>query len=182
MPLTTLVGDVRTSEFTVNVRNRYFLELEAQKTIPLEQLDCLLDVKDPPSQDCSKLPSLVNVKWELYSDGTIAQSGSSADSVYGGWSNDSVYRDLGYFSGMPGHRYQIELHFVTDATQLSVTSPRFRVSVTPVFIETILFTTIFMVYPTTGVLVFTGIVLLSISVFRWRVPRNRTEVAASGVQ
>jgi len=179
MPLVTFVGDVRTSDFTVNVTNRYFIELEAQKTIPIERLHCLLGMREPSAQDCSNLPSVVDVEWTLSSRGGIVQRGSSADSPYGGWSADSVYRDLGYFNGVAGQTYRLDLHLVTDATQLSVTNPHLRVSITPVFIEAMLFMTGLVVYPTTGVLLLTGILLLLVSFFRARASPEGAELHAA---
>jgi len=181
MPLATFVGDVRTSDFTVNVRNLYIIELEAQKTIPFEQLNCLLGLKEPAPQDCSKAPSVVNVEWTLFSDGNIVQRGSSADTPYGGWANDRISRDLGDFHGSPGHRYQIAFRFVTDATQLSVTNPYLNVSVNPAFTEGMLFMTGLVVYPTTGVLLLTSILLVLLSFFRARASREGAELHA-GVQ
>jgi hypothetical protein len=186
MPLTTLVGNIRTNEFTVNIRNRYFIELEAQKTIPFARLNCLLGMKEPSpllgenetsSRDCTADPSVVNVEWALLRDGIVAQRGSSADTPYGGWADNSISRDLGDFYGSPGHRYEIALHFATGATPLSVTNPYLNVSVNPAFIEGTMFLTGLVIDPAAGALLLIGIILLLISFLRTRRQRRITELA-----
>ena len=46
LPIMMAIGDVRTPEFKVNLSTTYLIEVEVQKKIPFDTLNCLLGFGD----------------------------------------------------------------------------------------------------------------------------------------
>ncbi len=160
MPVAMSVGHIRTREFTVNVSDPYEIEIEVEKKIPFDTLNCLLGMSPSSQEDCSDSPAVVNASWVLLSDGKIAQSGSSADDKGGAWASDTISREIGRFDGKAGHTYRLEVDILADGTRLALGDPHLKVSVTSDFVEGAMFETALLIDPAAGVLVLIGVVLL----------------------
>lgn len=163
IPVAMSVGHIGTREFTVNMSGRYEIEIEVQKKIPFDTLNCLLGMSPSAQKDCPDSPAVVNASWVLWSDGKIEQSGSSADDKGGAWASDTISREIGYFDGKPGHKYRLEVDILADGTRLAPRDPHFKVSITSDFVEGAMFTTALLIDPAAGVLVLIGVVLLIVS-------------------
>src|SRR5258708_1640117 len=81
IPISMAIGHVRTREFKLNMNAPYTIEVEVQKSIPFETLNCLLGTSDAPIssdlRDCPNRPSVVKASWILTSDGQLIAQGSS---------------------------------------------------------------------------------------------------------
>src|SRR5712692_6203125 len=69
MPISLRGGHVRTREFKVNLKALYIVEIEVEKKIPYETLNCLLGIEDINPDKCKNTASVVNVSWVLSSQG-----------------------------------------------------------------------------------------------------------------
>jgi hypothetical protein len=101
MPLTMSVGHIRTKEFVVNVDARYQIEIEVEKKIPFDTLNCLLGMAPPMPNQCAD-QEVINAKWVLSTAGKVVGQGSSADDKGGGWASDTISREIGNFEGRKG--------------------------------------------------------------------------------
>jgi hypothetical protein len=134
MPISMAKGRIRTHAFTVNYSSYYLIEIEAQKTVPFETLNCLLGVD--ANNNCSATPSVVNASWVLTSKGTVVAEGSTSGVGGGGWRKDYIERIVGSFIGERGREYVLMVDVLSDGSALSITHPRLRVTVSPAAYET----------------------------------------------
>ena len=168
MPVRMSTGQLRTKQFTVNINTTYEIEIEVDKRIPFDTLNCLLGMEQD-EKTCATTSSVIDAEWTLRSDGRIVQHGSSSDDRGGAWAAQTISREIGHFDGRTGHKYDLEINILTDGTRLSAGNPRLIVSVNSGFVEGALFTTGLIVTPAAGILVLVGVALLLVSVFlAWR--------------
>jgi hypothetical protein len=175
VPISMAVGHVRTPEFKVNLNALYTIEIEVQKKIPFDTLNCLLGLgmssTSSALQECPNRPSVVKASWTLTSDGRTVASGSSDDERSGDWGNDSISRILGSFHGADGRRYVLDVNVLEDGSLLAPGNPRLKVRVHPMFYEDVIVggAAICLI---ALVLVLTGGILLVISFVKNRRIRN----------
>jgi hypothetical protein len=135
IPIKMVVGHVNTPTFKVNRNARYDIEIEVQKRIPFETLNCLLGTAMKPSstdlQECPDKPSVVKASWVLISDGQIVAHGSSDDHRYGAWGNDSIARELGSFQSESGRSYALGVDVLSDGSALAPGNPHLKIEVFP---------------------------------------------------
>jgi hypothetical protein len=170
MPVAMSIGHIRTNEFTINIRAPYEIDVEVEKKIPFDTLNCLLGMSPPLTKNCSDAPEVVNATWILSIDGKVSAQGSSVDDKGGAWANDTISREIGRFDGEPGRKYRLDVDILTDGSRLARGNPRLTVSVVSDFVEGAMFETAFLVYPIVGGLVLAGLVMLIISFVRKRHP------------
>src|ERR1700722_10850446 len=131
VPIPMTIGHVRTREFKLNLNAPYTIQIEVQKTIPFETLNCLLGTSMAPTstdlQDCPNIPSVVKAAWILTSEGQVVAKGSSDDYRSGAWMNDSISRELGHFQSQRGRRYVLDVDVVEDGSSLAPGNPRLKV-------------------------------------------------------
>jgi hypothetical protein len=142
VPISMAVGHVRTREFKVNLNAVYIIEIEVQKKIPFDTLNCLLGLgmssTSSELQECPDRPSVVKASWTLTRDGRTVASGSSDDDRGGDWGNDSISRILGSFHSEDGRRYVLDVNVLADGSSLAVGNPRLKVRVHPMFYEDVM--------------------------------------------
>jgi hypothetical protein len=135
IPISMVVGHVRTPEFKVNRAALYDIEIEVQKTIPFERLNCLLGTamaeRSTVLQDCPDNPSVVKASWILSSGGRLVAKGSSDTPRSGSWGNYSISRQLGSFQSQKGRPYVLDVEVLADGSSLASGNPRLRVEVFP---------------------------------------------------
>jgi hypothetical protein len=135
MPISMSIGRVQTPFFKLNRDAPYDIEIEVQKKIPFDVLNCLLGTAMAPTSteltECPNQPSVVKIAWVLESEGQIVSTGSTDTYRRGAWGNYSVARELGYFQGKKGQRYVLNLEVLTDGTALLPGNPRLKVGVDP---------------------------------------------------
>lgn len=135
IPIKMAVGHVNTPSFKVNRNAPYDIEIEVQKRIPFDTLNCLLGTAMQPHstdlQECPDKPSVVKASWVLTSDGQIVAHGSSEDHRYGAWTNDSIARELGSFQSESGRSYALSVDVLSDGSALAPGNPHLKVEVFP---------------------------------------------------
>jgi hypothetical protein len=128
MPISLSQGShFSTGEFASNLDAEFAIEIDSENKIPSDELGCLLG--NGMRSTCPS-PSVVRVRWSLYSDGTVLQ-GTSDDTVGHGSSGPSgeASRTIGYFKARKGRRYKLDCDVLADGSRLAVTKPRLRIRV-----------------------------------------------------
>jgi hypothetical protein len=175
VPMSMAVGHVRTREFKINLNALYIIDIEVQKTIPFDTLNCLLGTAMGPAstalQDCPDRPSVVKATWVLTSNGQTVARGSSDDHRYGAWMNSAISRELGHFQSQSGRRYVLDVDVLADGSPLAPGNPRLKVEVHPMFYEDVMVGGAIM-FLTALVLALIGGILLVISFVKNRRMRN----------
>jgi len=130
MPVSLTVGHIRTREFKINQNAFYEIEIEAERNIPFQTLNCLLGVESIEPNRCQDTPSVIRASWTLTNNGIAVARGSSDEFKGGGWSN-TISRGIGNFRLEKGRRYVLDADILTDGTVLEATHPRLKVGVHP---------------------------------------------------
>jgi hypothetical protein len=134
IPILMTVGHVRTREFKLNVDMPYAIDIEVQKTIPVETLNCLLGtrvVEGGTFEDCPDRPPVVKASWSLTSDGQTVAKGSSDDYRSADWMRDYISREIGNFQGQSGRLYVLDVNVIVDGNALALGKPRLKVEAHP---------------------------------------------------
>lgn len=139
LPISMAIGHVHTSEFKVNRNAPYDIELEVQKKIPFDLLNCLLGTSMAATstdlQECPDRPSVVRMSWVLKSNGHVVARGSTDDHRVGAWAGDTISRDLGYFQTQSGRPYVLDVDVLKDGSALGPGNPRLKVKVSAAIYE-----------------------------------------------
>jgi hypothetical protein len=170
IPMSMAIGHVRTPEFRVNLSALFNIEIEVQKSIPFDRLNCLLgmDLLGPrssarPLGECPDQPSVVKASWVLTSDGITVASGSTDDGPrLGSWRNDSITRQLGAFQSQSGRRYVVDVDVLADGSALRQGNPQLKVEVDSEYTKAFMVGN-FLVFLGMGIIVLIGSAMLFIS-------------------
>jgi len=84
---------------------------------------------------CRGQPSVVKASWALTSGGQVVAQGSTDKNKAGEWGDETIERNLGWFTGRNGRRYTLDLDILEDGTALAPCNPRLKVEVTAPFYE-----------------------------------------------
>jgi len=131
-----------TSEFTVNLSGPYDIEVEAtgNHQVPLSEVVCSLGLGPLwPEKQCST-KSVLRASWVLTSHERQVAEGLSDSETGGataeGWS--SATRTIGRFNARRGQTFRLRVETLADASSLSATNPRLRVSMNGTRYESVL--------------------------------------------
>ena len=126
VPLT--LGVWRSEPFPVG-KHDYHVELEVDRRVPIEELDCDLG---PPrdGHECSTQP-LLDLEWKVWDGETLVKSWSSHPIRAGAWSETSTSCFLGDFEGKRNGHFTLELDVKKDAGQLKDLHPRIQIVKNP---------------------------------------------------
>ena len=130
IPVSLAVGSVRTPEFSPP-SSWYWILLQVEKPLPTQQMACMMAVDDdsPESwKDCPLSDRLLRADWTVWEDGKIASSGSSTTHADAKYSTDNIFKFLGKFPALSGHKYVLEVKFTKDGTPLNVANPHLIVT------------------------------------------------------
>jgi hypothetical protein len=107
------------------------MEIEAERKLPYETLQCLLGVEDSytPVGQCKDIPPALNFSWRLTRDGQTVSSGSSAKIVGGAYSDATIATEFASFEGKRGEQYTLDMDFPQDGSKLSITHPKLHIGV-----------------------------------------------------
>jgi hypothetical protein len=177
VPISMAIGHLRTREFKINLNALYTIDIEVQKIIPFDTLNCLLGTAmgrtSTALQECPDRPSVVKASWVLASNGQTVARGSSDDYRSGAWMNNAVSRELGHFRSQSGRRYVLDVDVLVDGSSVAPGNPRLKVEVHPMFYEDVMVGGAILSL-TALVLVLIGAILLVISFVKNRRSRNVT--------
>ena len=139
MPISLAVGRVQSPAFKVNRNAPYLIQIEVQKKLPFDTLNCLLGTAMAPAstevQECPDRPSVVKASWVLVSDGTTIAAGASDDKRAGIWGNQSISRILGTFEAESGRSYALLVDVLADGSALGPGNPHLKVEVSSAVYE-----------------------------------------------
>jgi hypothetical protein len=128
MPIAPAAGRSITSAFTLNFDGLYLVEIEAEKTIPLDALHCLMGVEKDP-EECKSMPSVIAATWALSSEARDIGHGSSQEQFGRPVRTNGVTRVIGEFQGKAGRSYKLEVTFAAEPAGLEAAHPRLKVAV-----------------------------------------------------
>jgi hypothetical protein len=163
LPVPLDAGQSVTSEFKLNFDGLYLIEIEAEQTIPLDVLHCLMGVEADPLQ-CKSTPSVIDATWVLSRGGREIGQGSSSERHSAPVLTDGVARVMGEFQGRAGTSYKLQTIFATGVGDLAVAHPRLKVKVADIA-HVDLQTSQALVYATAMMCGLFGLILLGIAYF-----------------
>jgi hypothetical protein len=142
LPMSMTVGHFRTPGFKVNLNKLYTIEIEVEKKIPFDTLNCLLGTSTGPTssdlKECDDKPSVVRASWVLLSDGHVVAQGTTDDQRRGAWGNNTIARELGDFQSQSGRRYVLDVNVLSDGSALAPGNPHLKIEVHPMFYEDVM--------------------------------------------
>lgn len=128
-PIALSVGHIR-QDFDVNFTSAYRMEIEAERKLPHETLQCLLGIRDYiPKGQCENIPSVLRFDWVLTEDGKTVKVGSSGSIVGGAYTDATVANQFAWFDGKRGSHYTLDLNILQDGSALSIAKPKLRIGV-----------------------------------------------------
>lgn len=117
--------------FSLNFSSDYVMEIEVERKLPHETLQCLLGVEDSytPAGQCKDIPPALDFSWTLILNGQTVLTGSSAKIVGGSYTDATVASEFASFEGKRGQQYTLDMDFLQDGSKLSVANPKLRIGV-----------------------------------------------------
>jgi hypothetical protein len=161
IPVSLAAGQTIISEFKLNFDGLYLIEIDAEKTIPLDTLHCLMGV-EADAVHCENIPPAVGAAWILSSNGQELGRGSSAELHSAPVQSRTVARVIGEFQGKAGQPFKLQVTFTIDGRNLAAAHPRLKVGVSSVAYADIQAASV-LVFSTTFICAFFGVILLSIA-------------------
>ena len=125
---------------------------------------------------CRGQPSVVKASWALTSGGQVVAQGSTDKNKAGEWGDETIERNLGWFTGQNGRRYTLDLDILEDGTALAPCNPRLKVEVTAPFYEDALVASAAFSLVALGLALIGGILLLISFIMERRVRHSTIEV------
>jgi hypothetical protein len=131
IPVSLAVGTVRTPEFSP-ATHWYWIMVQVEKPLPFNQMQCMMGVTTNSfdSKDCTSDDPLLRADWTVWEDGKIASSGSSTTKADDMYTKENIFKFLGKFPALSGHKYVLEVKFTKDGTPLNVANPHLIVTKT----------------------------------------------------
>lgn len=130
-PVTLSAGDGITSQFKLNFDGLYLIEIEAEKSLPLDTLRCLMGLEQDLSR-CNGVTPVIAANWRLSSRGRVLRSGTSAAQYTAPPGSRAVTRVIGEFQGKAGQEYTLQATFTADGSKLAPAYPRVKVAVSSI--------------------------------------------------
>ena len=125
LPVDLKLGVTRSAEFRVDQNVNYLVELEVERNIPFDELNCMIGESRKP---CSVKP--VDIHWRLLNGPKEMAAGSSGNQTGGGYGT-TITKTLGRFEGSPRTPYTLEVISFVDGSALAPANPRIVVQVHP---------------------------------------------------
>jgi hypothetical protein len=130
IPVSLAVGTVRTPEFSPRKTSWHWILLQVERPLPSSQMQCMMGTTSGPLdlKDCTNDDPLLRADWTVWEDGKIASSGSSTAQADAKFTKDNIFKFLGKFPALTGHKYVLEVKFTKDGTPLNVANPHLIVT------------------------------------------------------
>jgi len=126
IPVVLSPGQFESPKFATRMSGPYRINIVFDSNIPSVELNCFIGMEKGP-QRCGNEAAILNVKWQLMSDGQSVATGSSADLVGASYSYHKTQRHIGTFDSHRGQGYTVDLNILEDGTRLSEAHPRLEV-------------------------------------------------------
>jgi hypothetical protein len=173
LPISLSTGQSIISEFKLNFDGLYLIEIQAQKTVPLETLDCWMGLEVNPAR-CKGMPPAVAANWVLLSNGREICRGSSRNEHSAAVVSATVSRGIGEFQGQAGQEYELQVTFMADGTSLAAAHPRLKVAVASIAYADLQSARV-LVFSMAFICVLFGMILVAIACYA-----NRRRAAGAG--
>jgi|SRR5579859_1873845 len=132
MPVSMAIGHISTGDFKIDINYSYKMALDFDRdSYPDQTLACLTGI-ETHHEECAGMPSLVDVRWVVTSDGKVVEEGTTDDQGGGYW-GDHLGRELGLFNARAGQHYKVDLEFLQDGSRLAAAHPRLIIFPGPEF-------------------------------------------------
>lgn len=125
VPVNLQQDTTQAQTFSVGVDAEYLVELEADRALPFEQLNCLLGVDTGTAIECEGI-SPVELSWQVTSsnpNGIVVAKGSTRGQASGAW-GETVSRTLGSFAAKKGDAYVLKVQSTRNGSALMPAKPR----------------------------------------------------------
>jgi hypothetical protein len=108
------------------VDGRYVLYLEVlPRKLDFQRKQCLLDLEIFQPEKCAAIPSVVELRWTLSSEGAVVADETTLETwKAGSYANDFTRREIGRFNAQSGRKYTLEVVFLRDPSELNLASPK----------------------------------------------------------
>ena len=167
MPIPLVAAQPMTCDFKLNFDGLYLIEIEAQKTIPLNTLHCLMGVEADPAR-CKDAPRALAATWILSRGGREYRRGTSAEPHSATAQTDGVARVIGEFQGEAGEAYQLQVTLTPDVPVVAAAAhPGLKVAVASIA-YTDLQSAGVLVFSMAFICVLFGVILLMIAFYAYR--------------
>jgi hypothetical protein len=128
VPVSLAAGQSVSTEFKLNFDGLYLIEIQSEKNIPLDTLNCRMGIEMDPTR-CKDITSAIAANWMLSSKGQEIRRGNSTDEHSATVESQTVNRGIGEFQGKAGHDYKLQVAFTCAGASLAPAHPRLKVSV-----------------------------------------------------
>lgn len=163
LPVSLAAGQTVTADFALNFDALYLIKIQAQKTIPVEALHCLMGVDSDPTR-CGEFQTVIGVDWILSCGGKEMARGTSGEEHSAPSESQAISREIGEFHGKAGQRCNLRVIFTKDGTRLAPAHPRLLVGVQSMAYEDIRAAGV-LVFSATFICIMFGLILLGIAFF-----------------
>lgn len=130
LPIPLQPDQVRSSLFQVDQALPYLVELEVDRHLPFERLQCLLG-EQPANRDCGGVTSVVDIDWHVLAADSVVATGSSAINQGAGY-GPTIEKTLGSFDAKPELEYTLQLRIRNSMEELRITNPRVVIQLHPI--------------------------------------------------
>ncbi len=133
MPVSLAVGTIQTPEFSPRKTAWHRIMVQVEKPLPTKEIACMMAVaNDSPGswRDCPLSDRLLRADWTVWEDGKVATNGSSTTYAGDAYTRDNIFKFLGDFPALSGHKYVLEVKFTKDGTALNVANPHLIITKT----------------------------------------------------
>jgi hypothetical protein len=162
-PLNLQRGAASSSQFRVDSATEYSIDLDVDRTLPFEELNCLLGLEEAAPSGCGNIVSPLDLEWQITARDASPISGDSRSVVEGGW-GPQISRTIGRFAGDPAKTYTLRIESRQDASILDAAHPRVVVRAQPIASKSYL--VIGQILTLTGAV--TLLIGLGLALQRWR--------------
>lgn len=163
VPVSLIAGQSVTREFRLNLDGLYLIEFEAEKTIPLETLRCLMG-EEPNTAECEGVAPVIRAAWILSQDGHEVRRGNSLEPHGALAERGKIAHVIGEFPGEAGKEYRLQVTITADGRSLEPAHPRLRVAVSSLA-RTDFQSAAVLVFSISFICVLFGVILLGVAAF-----------------
>jgi hypothetical protein len=130
LPVSLVPGTIRTPEFKTDIEYwDYLIAIDFETKDDRQRMDCLI-AGEANSDQCSGIPNLIDISWELFEGPRVAFAGNSGSTPGMMWEPRVRYdRTIGTFRARKGHQYTLVLHVNRDASELNSANPKVVVQI-----------------------------------------------------
>ena len=166
VPISWVAEQAINSEFELNFDGLYLIEIDAERSVPVETLRCLMAV-EADTLLCKEIPLALSAAWILSSNGMQISRGSSQELHSAPVQANGLARVIGEFQGKARQVYNLQVTFTSDGKSLAVAHPRLKVGVASIAYTDIQAASV-LVSSITFICTLFGAILLSIAWFAKR--------------